>query len=242
MLQLEGVKKSFTEPNGHLLPILDIPHFAVLAGEQMVLLGRSGSGKTTLLHVISGISRPDAGAVRLDGTDVTRLSEAGRDRLRAAKIGYVFQTFNLLPAFTALENVLLGMTFTRGRRDVRRARELLDRVGLTHRGSHKPATLSVGEQQRVAVARALANRPRLLLADEPTANVDPANQQTVVDLIRETCHDEGVALLMVTHAREVAEQFARVERLEDLNRVIGASPDGAPRTLRPDAAEESGNV
>jgi len=148
-----------------------------------------------------------------------RLFEAGRDRFRAEKIGYVFQTFNLLAGFTALENVLLGMTFARGRKDGQRARKLLERVGLSHRLHHKPTALSVGEQQRVAVARALANRPQLLLADEPTANVDPTNQQQVVDLIRSTCDEEKVALLMVTHAMEVASQFSRIDRLEEINRV-----------------------
>lgn len=220
MLQLENLKKSYIEPNGHVLPVLDIPSFRVEAAEQMVLLGRSGCGKSTLLHVIAGISSPDSGVVRLDGHDVTKLSEAGRDRYRAAKLGYVFQTFNLLPAFSALENVLLGMTFARRRYSAKRAEQLLDRVGLSQRSSHKPAALSVGEQQRVAVARALANQPRLLLADEPTANVDPANQQNVIDLIRETCREEEIALVLVTHAMEVADQFDRVDRLEEINQVL----------------------
>jgi putative ABC transport system ATP-binding protein len=193
----------------------------------MVLVGRSGCGKTTLLHVIAGISRADSGSIHLDGVNVTGLSEAGRDRYRAAKLGYVFQTFNLLPAFTALENVLLGMTFARGRRDLGRAKMLIDRVGLSHRLLHKPAQLSVGEQQRVAVARALANRPRLLLADEPTANVDPGNQQKIIDLIREPCGEEKIALLMVTHSAEVAGQFSRVDRLEEINRL---SANSAPQT------------
>lgn len=220
MLELQNVKKSYVEANGHLLPILDIPSFSVSQGEQMVLWGRSGSGKTTLLHVISGISSADAGSIQIDGVEITGLSEAGRDRFRAAKLGYVFQTFNLLPAFTALENVLLGMTFARGRRDSRRAQHLLDRVGLTDRAAHKPHAMSVGEQQRVAVARALVNRPRLLLADEPTANVDPGNQQTIVDLICETCRDENIALILVTHAKEVAEQFERVVPLHEINQVL----------------------
>lgn len=219
MLHLERVKKSYVEANGHLLPVLDIPSFDVGPGEQMVLVGRSGSGKTTLLHILAGIKRPDSGIVRLDGVDIAQLSEAGRDRYRAAKLGYVFQTFNLLPGFTALENVLLGMTFARGKRDLGRARALLDRVGLTARSAHKPAALSVGEQQRVAVARALANRPRLLLADEPTANVDPANQQKIVDLIRQTCTEEQISLVLVTHTPEVASQFSRVEKLETINLV-----------------------
>lgn len=219
MLQLRNVKKSYPEPDGGWLPILDIPSFEVQDGEQMVLVGRSGCGKTTLLHTIAGITRPDAGQILLDGIELTALSEAGMDRVRADKIGYVFQTFNLLPGFTALENVLLGMTFARGRKDPRRAWQLLERVGLTHRASHKPAALSVGEQQRVAVARALANRPSLLLADEPTANIDPRNQQKIIDLIRETCREEGVALILVTHSTEVAGQFERIDRLEEINRV-----------------------
>jgi len=217
MLLLQNVKKAFLEPDGNRLPILDIREFHVGAGEQMVLVGRSGSGKTTLLHVIAGISRPDSGVVQIDGTDITRLAEAGRDRFRADKIGYVFQTFNLLPGFSAFENVLLGMTFAGRRGNPGRAHHLLERVGLGHRLTHKPAMLSVGEQQRVAVARALINRPKLLLADEPTANVDTSHQQQIIDLIRATCREEQVALMLVTHAPEVAEQFERVEQLDSFN-------------------------
>ena len=174
MLRLENIKKGFTEPGGQPLPILDIERFEVAAGEQVVLVGRSGCGKTTLLHVVSGIIRPDSGSVVIAGVDICRLAEPARDRFRADKLGYVFQTFNLLPAFTALENVLLGMSFASHRMDPARATHLLERVGLSHRLHHKPAMMSVGEQQRVAVARALANHPDLLLADEPTANVDAA--------------------------------------------------------------------
>ncbi len=219
MLQLRQVKKSYAEPDGGRLPILDIPLFEVKDCEQMVLIGKSGCGKTTLLHTIAGITRADSGEIAIDGIDIARLSEAGVDRVRASKIGYVFQTFNLLAGFTALENVLLGMTFGRTRQDVGRARQLLDRVGLSHRTHHKPAALSVGEQQRVAVARALANKPSLLLADEPTANIDPRNQQKIVDLIRETCREENVSLVMVTHSPEVAGQFNRVDKLEEINAV-----------------------
>jgi putative ABC transport system ATP-binding protein len=219
MLTLRNIKKSFIEPDGSRLPILDIDSYHLDAGEQAVLLGQSGGGKTTLLHVIAGISRPDTGQVLIDGLDLARLPEAGRDRFRAENVGYIFQTFNLMPGFTALENVLLGMTFARGKKDVVRARELLRRVGLAHRLTHKPNQLSVGEQQRVAVARSLANRPKLLLADEPTANVDPGNQQTIVDLIRQTCRAEGIALLMVSHAMEVANQFDRIDRLGEINGV-----------------------
>jgi ABC-type lipoprotein export system ATPase subunit len=223
MLQVKDLRKSFLEPDGGLLPILDVPRYHLAAGEQAVLMGKSGSGKTTLLHVIAGISRPDSGSVEIDRCDITRLSEAGRDRFRADKIGYVFQTFNLLSGFSALENVLLGMSFAGGRADHARARKLLDRVGLNHRLSHRPTMLSVGEQQRVAVARALANRPKLLLADEPTANVDSGHQQQIVNLLREACLEENVALLIVTHTGEVADQFARVDRLEDFNRAVVAA-------------------
>ncbi len=218
MLELKNIRKAYVEPNGNLLPILNIERFRVDAGEQMVLMGRSGSGKTTLLHVIAGISRPDRGAVIIDGLDITRLAEAGRDRFRADKIGYVFQTFNLLPAFSALENVMLGMTFSGGKCDAGRARRLLERVGLGGRLTHKPSQLSVGEQQRVAVARALVNKPKLLLADEPTANIDAANQDNIIGLIRDACQEENVSLVLVTHAAEIAEQFKRIDKLEDINR------------------------
>ncbi len=220
MLLLQDVKKSFVEPGGGRLPILDIPHFAVAAGEQLALVGQSGCGKTTLLHIIAGITRPDSGSVQMKGLDITRLPEVGRDRFRAENIGYVFQTFNLLPGFSALENVLLGMSFGRGRADRGRARQLLERVGLGARESHKPSMLSVGEQQRVSVARALANRPELLLADEPTASVDAAHQRQIIDLIRDTCREQKVALVLVTHSDEVAGKFDRVERLDQLNRAV----------------------
>ncbi|MEN6558506.1 MAG: ABC transporter ATP-binding protein, partial [Thermoguttaceae bacterium] len=184
----------------------------------------------TLLHIIAGIGRPDSGKVRIDDWDLTLMPEAECDRFRAERIGYVFQTFNLLAAFTALENVLLSMRFARGRPDKNRARQLLTRVGLSHRMTHRPEQLSVGEQQRVAVARALANKPHLLLADEPTANVDAGHQQQILDLIRDTCREENVALIIVTHSDDVASQFARVDHLEKINRVtpgVIASPEDA---------------
>lgn len=223
MLLLKDVKKAYRQPDGTELRVLEVDEYRLAAGEQAVLVGRSGAGKSTLLHIIAGVTRPDRGIVQIDGVDIARLSEAGVDRFRARNIGYIFQTFNLLPAFNALENVLLGMTFTGEAPDAARARRLLDRVGLSHRLTHRPAQLSVGEQQRVCVARALVNRPKLLLADEPTANVDPANQQQIVNLIRETCGEENVTLVLVTHVPEVAAQFQRVDRLEDLNRVWQAA-------------------
>ena len=222
MLLLKDIKKSFTEPDGSRLPVLDVPEFRVEAGEQVLLMGQSGCGKTTLLHIIAGIGRPDSGLVEVAGADLGRLSEPQRDRFRAVHIGYIFQTFNLLAGFSALENVMLGMSFAGGRPDLKRAQDLLERVGLSHRTTHKPAALSVGEQQRVAVARALANRPKLLLADEPTANVDARHQQQIIDLVRTTCREEQVALVLVTHAPQVAEQFERIEQLERMNLAVAA--------------------
>ena len=220
MLVLNQIKKSYRQPNGDPTPILDVPEYRLNEGEQAVLIGSSGCGKSTLLHIIAGITRADEGQVFIDEVEITKFSESGRDKVRADKLGYVFQTFNLLDGFSALENVLLGMTFANKRISKKRATDLLDRVGLSHRMSNRPAALSVGEQQRVAVARALANQPRVLLADEPTANVDPNNQQQIVDLIRTTCREENIALLMVTHSMTVAEQFDRVDPLEDINLVV----------------------
>lgn len=223
MLEVVDLKKAFKLPDGSQLPVLDIPSFQLGAAEQSVLIGESGGGKTTFLHCVAGITPVDAGSVKIDGIETSRLSESGRDRVRAAKIGYVFQTFNLLSGFTALENVRLGMTFASGKHDVRRATDLLERVGLGGRLDHKPRALSVGQQQRVAVARALANKPKLLLADEPTANIDPANQQTIIDLIRKCCEEEGISLLMVTHSTQVADQFDRVQSLNEFNLAVSAT-------------------
>jgi putative ABC transport system ATP-binding protein len=169
---------------------------------------------------------PDSGSIKIGGTDITRLSESGRDRFRAAMTGYVFQTFNLLPGFTALENVRLGMSFASGKHQPERALSLLDRVGLAERAHYRPGQLSVGQQQRVAIARSLASRPKLLLADEPTANVDPASSQTVINLIRDTCGEDNITLLLVTHSMELASQFDRVERLETINRLYVAPGTG----------------
>jgi putative ABC transport system ATP-binding protein len=217
-LELKDVRKAYRDPSGGKVPVLNVPHFKLDAGEQVVLIGSSGGGKTTLLNIIAGITTADSGDVVVSGTNIVRLPEAARDRFRAERIGYVFQTFNLLSAFTALENVLLGMSFGGQKADRSRAVKLLERVGLGHRLHHKPAQMSVGEQQRTSVARALSNTPRLLLADEPTANVDVANQQTVLQLLRESCREHNVSLLMVTHAAEVASQFDRVEKLADFNK------------------------
>ena len=158
LLDVADLVKTFSQPGGGKLTVLDIAKFQVDAGEQVSLIGTSGGGKTTLLHLVAGLLVPDAGSIRVGGTELTRLSEQGRDRFRASTVGYVFQTFNLLPAFSALENVKLGMTFGRGSHDGARARDLLARVGLADRAHYRPSQLSVGQQQRVAIARAMATR------------------------------------------------------------------------------------
>ncbi len=224
VLELQDVKKSFSVPGGDPPLILDVPFFKIAAGELVALEGQSGSGKSTLLNVVSGILRPDSGQVLIGGLNIVKLAEPQRDRLRADRIGLVFQQFNLLPGFTALENVLVAMSFGSQASNKGRAESLLEAVGLADRFHHKPVALSIGQQQRVAVARALANRPRVLLADEPTASIDPSHQQQVIDLLQTTCREEDVALLVVTHAPEVAEQFPVRHRLEDFNRAAVVHP------------------
>ncbi|MCA9137848.1 MAG: ABC transporter ATP-binding protein [Planctomycetales bacterium] len=219
-MQIKDLIKTFAQPGGGKLTVLDIAELTIRSGEQLALIGQSGGGKTTLLHLIAGLLTPDSGSVRVAGIDLTRLSEQGRDRCRAATVGYVFQTFNLMPAFSALENVQLGMAFGNRAVDTGRAHDLLAKVGLADRAHYRPKQLSVGQQQRVAIARALAGRPKLLLADEPTANVDPASTDVVLDLIIGSCRDENIALMMVTHSMDVTKRFERVERLDQINRIF----------------------
>jgi ABC-type lipoprotein export system ATPase subunit len=217
LLNIENLRKSFRTPDGSVLTVVDIPAFSLDSGQQTALCGTSGSGKTTFLNLIAGILKPDEGLVELDGCPISEAGEAGRDRLRARTIGYIFQTFNLLQGYTCIENVLLGMSFGPGA-DRRWASELLERVGLGQRLDHFPRQLSTGQQQRVAVARALANRPKLVLADEPTGNLDPASAAESLGLIRETCQENGAALLLVSHDRGVLDQFDNVRDLADINR------------------------
>jgi putative ABC transport system ATP-binding protein len=216
VLTLRDLRKSFREADGHRLEVVRLRQFELGAGEQTVLVGQSGSGKSTLLNLIAGILLPDEGEVRVNGTDITQLTEARRDRFRAANIGYVFQSFNLLPGFTALENVLLGQMFGGGNGGMDRAVQLLKSVGLEQRLQHKPRALSVGEQQRVAIARALVNAPSLVLADEPTGSLDAQNGAAVLDLLRQICADHRHTLLLVTHDPTVMKQFSKVVPLQEL--------------------------
>ena len=218
LLEIKDLKKTFTAPDGTTHKVIDIPSLALEAQQQIALRGESGSGKTTFLNLIAGILKPDSGTVLIDGRPMTSLPESDRDQLRATTLGYIFQTFNLLQGYTCLENILLGMKFGRGvNREL--AVSLLNRVGLSERLHHRPRQLSVGQQQRVAVARALANQPRLVLADEPTGNLDHANARESLALIRETCRENGAALLLVSHASDVLAQFDDVRDLRELNLV-----------------------
>jgi ABC-type lipoprotein export system ATPase subunit len=216
-LELTHLRKAFVAPDGERTEIVDIRSFTLQGGEQVALRGASGSGKTTLLHLIAGLLQPDAGKIVVAGRDMTALGEAGRDRVRAETMGYVFQTFNLLQGYTALENVMLGMLFGRGV-DAAFATSLLARVGMGHRLHYRPRQLSVGQQQRVAVARALANRPTLVLADEPTGNLDRAHAREALTLIREICAEHQASLLLVSHDPDVLADFARAVDLATLNR------------------------
>jgi putative ABC transport system ATP-binding protein len=232
------------------VPVIDVDELAVADGEQVALIGTSGSGKTTLLHMIAGIVAADSGSIVYDlsgrpdtsaaappagtavdyqgpatggRTDIAQLDEARRDVFRGRNVGYIFQTHHLLGGFTALENVLLGMSFTGRKADRAWAVHLLKEVGLADRLNYRPEKLSVGQQQRVAVARALANRPRLVLADEPTGALDPATAKQVLALIRNLCTEVGAALLLVTHDLDIAHQLPRVLNLSDINRASTAS-------------------
>jgi putative ABC transport system ATP-binding protein len=219
MLAIRALTKSYPNPEGGVSKIVDVSEFFLPAGEQAAIRGESGSGKTTFLHLISGILSADAGTIQIDGKEMTALPESGRDRLRAEKIGYIFQTFNLLQGFTVLENVIFGMAFGSGV-DRNHAISVLERVGLKSRLHHFPRQLSTGQQQRVAVARALVHRPKLVLADEPTGNLDRRHATEALALIRDTCREQGAALLLVSHDEHILEQFPNVRSFAEINRAL----------------------
>jgi ABC-type lipoprotein export system ATPase subunit len=225
-IALQAVTKAFPLGDGRALEVLNIPALELAVGSYTVLKGPSGSGKTTLLNLIAGLTAPTTGTIWLDGTDIMRLSEHRRDRFRAEHIGYIFQTFNLLASFTALENVLLAMLFTpklpmRERRQ--RAASLLTTLGLRQRLSHHPSQLSRGEQQRVAVARALANDPPVILADEPCASLDPKTAGVVLGEFLAICREERKTLLVVSHAEQALRGADQVLDMAALNRTAGTS-------------------
>jgi len=203
MITLHGVSKT-VESGGHPLTILHPLDYAIASGEFLAIVGPSGSGKSTLLGLLAGLDAPSTGQVVIDGVDITRLSEDGLAQLRGEKIGFVFQFFHLVPSLTAFENVMVPMEIAGRRGADARARQLLSEVGLTGRGHHYPSQLSGGEQQRVAIARALANDPPIVLADEPTGNLDSTTGRHILELLLKVRRARQSTLVLVTHDAEIA--------------------------------------
>ena len=219
MIHIKDLQKSYSrgqEP----VSACDVAELHISRGEQVALVGRSGCGKSTLLNLIAGMLLPDRGSIRVQDVEVPVLSESARDRFRAEHIGMVFQTFNLLQPFSALENVMLGSVFGKGGKQQLNARaaELLDRVGLSDRLQHRPNELSVGQAQRVAICRAMINSPSLILADEPLGNQDKETGREVLTILLEMAREDKRTVLMVTHDPNSASQLDRTVELDELRR------------------------
>ena len=213
MLRSESLTQTYIS-GGRPLTVLNDITFTLERGGFLAIVGPSGSGKTTLLGLLAGLDRPTAGTIHLDGVDLGALSEDDRARLRAEKVGFVFQSFQLIPTLTARENVQVPLEL-RGEPAEARASELLERVGLGDRGHHYPAQLSGGEQQRVALARAFSIRPQILFADEPTGNLDARTGATIIDLMVALNRELGTTLVLVTHDLDLASKAHRTIRLSD---------------------------
>lgn len=224
VVEARGVSRIFPMPAGPVTALRDVT-MQVGEAEYVAIVGPSGCGKSTLLHVLGCVDTATGGEVRLEGADVGSLSDRERSRIRLAKIGFVFQRFFLLPMLSALENVELPQAEAGAARAARRdrARMLLDYVGLGHRADHRPAELSGGEMQRVAIARALANRPRLILADEPTGELDQATGEAIARLF-DRLHQDGTAVVVVTHDPSIAGRAGRILRMRDGRIEDGGQP------------------
>ena len=214
VLHSQSLSRTYRSGGRDLTVLKDIT-FSLEPGGFLAILGPSGSGKTTLLGLLAGLDRPSAGSVYLDGQELGSLTEDQRARLRGEKIGFVFQAFQLIPTLTAQENIQVPLELRGDARASARARELLERVGLSGRGHHYPAQLSGGEQQRVALARGFSGRPKVLFADEPTGNLDAATGATIIDLMVELNRDLGTTLVLVTHDLDLAARARRTIRLAD---------------------------
>jgi putative ABC transport system ATP-binding protein len=225
ILRCESLTRSYVS-GGREITVLRDTTFDLEPGAFLAITGPSGSGKSTLLGLLAGLDRPTRGRVVLDGRDLAALGEDGRARVRAEAVGFVFQSFHLIPTLTARENIQVPLEL-RGEDGRTRAEELLERVGLGDRGHHYPAQLSGGEQQRVAVARAFAHRPKILFADEPTGNLDAANGQNVIALLGELNREQGTTLVLVTHDPDLARLARRIIRLRDGTVVEDSAPAGA---------------
>ncbi|KFZ35984.1 ABC transporter [Shewanella mangrovi] len=216
LLQVIGVSKSYQEGKVST-PVLHEVSLSINAGEQLAIVGSSGSGKSTLLHIMGTLDKPSAGQVLLDGANLYKLSVAKQAKVRNEQLGFIYQFHHLLPEFTALENVSMpGWIAGQNKQDVaKRASDLLERVGLSHRLQHLPSELSGGERQRVAIARALINQPRLVLADEPTGNLDAASGEAVYQLIQELAKQLNTAFVVVTHDQALAARMDRQLHMVD---------------------------
>jgi putative ABC transport system ATP-binding protein len=222
VLTARGLGKQVSSPEGPLT-ILDDVTLSIGRGETVAVVGASGAGKSTLLALLAGLDEPTAGQVWLADRELTAMDEDGRAAVRARHVGFVFQSFHLVPSLTAIENVMLPLELA-GRRDARSAAaEVMDRVGLAGRARHYPRQLSGGEQQRVAIARAFVTRPDVLFADEPTGNLDAATGERIVDLLFDLNSVSGTTLVLVTHDRTLAARCARIVRL-DAGRIVGIEP------------------
>ncbi|GAC1301591.1 MAG: ABC transporter ATP-binding protein [Steroidobacteraceae bacterium] len=213
VLEARNVSKTVPSPEGSLTILADVS-LSVRSGETLAIVGASGAGKSTLLALLAGLDSPSSGRILIAGVDLTELDEDGRARIRGLHVGFVFQSFHLIPSLTALENVMLPLELG-SRADARQAAaHALAQVGLTARGSHYPKQLSGGEQQRVAIARAFVTRPAVLFADEPTGNLDTATGQRITDLLFDLNRSSGSTLILVTHDSSLAQRCARVLQLD----------------------------
>ena len=213
ILNISNVTKTY-QSSDRILTVLDNINFSVEAGSTISIVGPSGSGKTTLLGLAAGLDRSSSGTVELNGISLDKLDEDQRAAVRNKYVGFIFQNFQLLPTLTALENVMVPLEL-RGEKNIRpRAMDLLDKVGLADRGHHYPSQLSGGEQQRVSLARAFSNQPRILFADEPTGNLDAETSEKIIDLIFNLNTEAGTTLVLVTHYPELAGRTGRIVRLK----------------------------
>lgn len=215
MIKLNNVRKDYRSGN-NITTIVDVDELNISAGEKIAIVGASGSGKTTLLNLLSGLVVADQGRIVIDGQDIAALSESMRDRFRANNIGYLFQNFHLLDGYSALENVELGMLFASGAVKRQQATEQLTRLGLGERLHHQPSELSIGQQARVALARATVNNPKIILADEPTGALDSESAREALDLLLEQSVSHNSTLICVTHDKSVAANFDRILDMRQL--------------------------
>lgn len=215
MIKLNNVRKDYRSGN-NITTIVDVDELNISAGEKIAIVGASGSGKTTLLNLLSGLVVADRGQIVIDGQDIAALSESMRDRFRANNIGYLFQNFHLLDGYSALENVELGMLFASGAVKRQQATEQLTRLGLGERLHHQPSELSIGQQARVALARATVNNPKIILADEPTGALDSESAREALDLLFEQSMSHNSTLICVTHDKSVAANFDRILEMGQL--------------------------